>query len=118
MDSRIEPPTLPARAQLVAAPQEREEGKRAALHPRRVLRDHVAKEACAELWRADLCVEIDVIKTEALVQTVDPLEIVHQAPEEVAAHRNALLRRALELRQIVAQIHDAVGVVDLPSGPT
>src|SRR5262245_51038667 len=64
-------------------------------HPRRVLRDHVAVEACAEFWRADLRVEVHVIEAKTLVEPVDPFEIVHQAPEEIAAHRDTFIRRAL-----------------------
>src|SRR5437764_6606108 len=67
-------------------------------HPRRVVRDHVAIEAGAELWRADLRVEIDVIEAKALAEPEHPLKIVHQAPEEIAAHRHALGGGALKLR--------------------
>src|SRR3954470_4884425 len=107
-------PTLSAQAKLVAPPQERGEGEQS--RPRRVLRDHVAIEAGTEFWRTHLRVEIDVVEPKALVEPEHPFKIVHQAPEEVAAHRYAFGGGALELSEVVAQIHDAVGVVDLAVG--
>src|SRR5215475_14636322 len=54
-----------------------------------------------------------MVEPESLLEAEDPLEIVHQAPEEIAAHRRAIGDRALELHEIVAQEHDAVEVIDL-----
>src|SRR6185312_14228573 len=79
----------------------------------RVACDHVAIERRAELWDALLGLEVDVVEPEALLEAEDPLEIVHQAPEEIAAHRRAIGDRALQLHQVVAQVHDPVEVVDL-----
>src|SRR3954468_9497051 len=93
------------------APRGRGEGEQS--RPRGVLRDHVAIEAGTEFWRTHLRVEIDVVEPKALVEPEHPFKIVHQAPEEVAAHRYAFGGGALELSEVVAQIHDAVGVVDL-----
>src|SRR3954463_4891848 len=108
------PPALSTRAKLVALPQERGEGEQS--NPRCVLRDHVAIEAGAEFRRTQLRIEIDVVEPKALVEPKYPFEIVHQAPEEIAAHRHAFGGGALELGQVVAQIHDAVGFVDLAVG--
>src|SRR6266516_3375105 len=63
---------------------------------------------------ASACVAAGGILEEAetSAEAVGPLEIVHQAPMEIAAHRHTLGRRALQLCQIAAQEHDAIGVVD------
>src|SRR5690348_4308978 len=84
--------------------------------PHGVPRDHVAIERCAQLRDALLRLEIHVIEPEALLEAEDPLEIVHQAPEEIAAHRSALGDGALQLHQVIAQVHDAVEVIDLAVG--
>src|SRR5205809_998881 len=67
---------------------------------------------------ASACVAAGGILEEAetSAEAVGPLEIVHQAPMEIAAHRHTLGRRALQLCQIAAQEHDAIGVVDEASG--
>ena len=82
----------------------------------RVPRDHVAIERHAEFGHPGLRLEIDVVQPEALFVSEDPFEIIHQAPQEVAANRHALRGRALQLRQIVAQVHDAVEIVDFAVG--
>src|SRR5258705_7120995 len=43
--------------------------------------------------------------------TVGPFEVVHQAPQEVAFHRNAISCCALKLCQVIAQVHHAIGVI-------
>ena len=77
-----------------------------------VSRGDLPIERCTQLRRALLGGIIDVEEPETGAEAVGPLEIVHQAPMEIAAHRHALGRRALQLRQVAAQEHDAVGVVD------
>jgi hypothetical protein len=59
---------------------------------------------------------VDVEEPETGSEAVGPLEIIHQASMEIAAHRHALRRRALQLRQVATQEHDAVGVVDQAVG--
>src|SRR5690349_4618415 len=82
----------------------------------RIPRHHVAIEGDAQFRDPALCLEVDVVESEALFVAEDPFEIVHQAPEEIAADRHALRRRALQLPEIIAQIHDAIEVVDLAVG--
>src|ERR1700751_1283088 len=82
----------------------------------RVAGDHIAVKGCAELGLACERIEIDVIEPKALLKTKDPFEIVHQAPEEIAAHRRTFGNTALQLSQVIAQKHDAVEVVDLAIG--
>ncbi len=50
---------------------------------------------------------------EALFITIRPLEVIHQAPVEIPLYGDAFRRRALQMREIVPEIHDAVEVVDL-----
>jgi hypothetical protein len=52
-------------------------------------------ERCTQLRRPLLGGIIDVEEPEAGAETVCPLEIIHQAPMEIPAHRHALRRRAL-----------------------
>src|SRR5262249_30294039 len=77
-----------------------------------VSRSDLPEERCAQLRRALLVGIVDVEKPETGAEAGGPLEIVHQAPMEIAAHRHALGRRALQLRQVATQEHDAVCVVD------
>src|SRR5262245_41818539 len=77
-----------------------------------VSRSDLPEERCAQLRRALLGGIVDVEESETGAEAVGPLEIVHQAPMEIAAHRHALGRRALQLRQVATQEHDAVCVVD------
>src|SRR5262249_62245984 len=77
-----------------------------------VSRGGLPVERCTQLRRALLGGIVDVEQPKTSAEAVGPLEIVHQAPMEIAAHRHALGRRALQLRQIAAQKNDAVGVVD------
>src|SRR5476649_2041055 len=78
----------------------------------RVAGDHFLVERGAELGRALLRRVVDMDQAEARGVAVGPFEIVQQAPQEIAAHGNPLRRRALELRQVVAQVHYAIDVVD------
>src|ERR1044072_4020861 len=78
-----------------------------------VARDDFAVEVCAEFGHTLLRLVVNVAEAEAVGVTVGPLEVVHQAPEEVAADGDALGRRAAQLREVAAQVRDAVGVVDL-----
>src|SRR5205807_3173079 len=78
--------------------------------------DLVAIECGAELGRPAQRIEVHAVEPEALVEAVDPFEIIHQTPQEIAAHRYALGGGALQLRQIVAQVHDAVEIVDVAVG--
>ena len=70
----------------------------------------------AHLWGALLRFEVDVVDAEAVGVAVGPLVVVHQAPAEVAANGNAFGDAAMKLGEVVAEIHDAVGVVDVAIG--
>ena len=52
------------------------------------------------------------MQTEAIGVAVGPFKVVHQTPQEIALHWYPVGRRSLELRQIVAQIHYAIRVID------
>src|SRR4029079_14471836 len=82
----------------------------------RIPRHHVAIEGDAQFRGPALRLEVDVVEPEALFVAEYAFEIVHQAPEEIAADRHALRRRALQMPEIIAQIHDAIEVVDLAVG--
>src|SRR6187402_3822958 len=76
----------------------------------RIVRDDVLVKVGRELRRPLLCCEIDIGDPEALLIAVGPLVVVQQTPEEVALHRRSLRDAAMELRQVLAQKHDAIGV--------
>src|SRR5579875_3189930 len=67
----------------------------------------------AEFWGALLSFEIDVGDAEALFVAIGPLVVVEEAPKEVALDGNAFGDGALELGEVIAEVHDAVGVVDV-----
>ena len=56
-------------------------------------------ERCAQLRRALLAGIVDVEEPETGAEAIGPLEIIHQAPMEIAAHWHPLGRGALQLRQ-------------------
>ena len=71
----------------------------------------------AALALALLHLEVHVHESEAVpAQPGVPLEVVHRAPLKVTLHRHALGGHPLLLRQVRADEHDAVGVVDVPVG--
>ncbi|MCK7532423.1 MAG: hypothetical protein MZV63_16020 [Marinilabiliales bacterium] len=82
----------------------------------RVPPDDFAVEVGAELRRPLLRGEVHVMQAETVRVAVGPLEVVHQAPQEVALHGHAIRRRALELRQIVPEVHHPVRVVHAAVG--
>src|SRR5712692_7314784 len=49
----------------------------------------------------------------SVVQIHPTIQIVHQTPRKIPKYGYTLGRRALQLRQIIAQIHDAIHVVDI-----
>src|ERR1700735_4111011 len=76
----------------------------------RVARDYAAIKLRAELGRALLGGVVDPGEAEALGVAAAPLEVVQQAPQEIAAHRCAVGDRALQLAEVLPQKHDAVDV--------
>ena len=66
----------------------------------------------AEFWGALLGFEVDVDDAEALAVAVGPLVVVEEAPAEIALDGDAFGDGAVELGEIVAQEHGAVGVED------
>src|SRR6516164_5411270 len=81
-----------------------------------VLRDRVLVPLGAELWRALLRLEVHIVDAEALRVAIGPFEVVEQAPEEVALHRIALSYGAMQMGDVVAQVHHAINVVDAAGG--
>src|SRR5262245_27898641 len=73
--------------------------------------DCFAEPCRARFWNALLRLEIGVEQPEAGAKPVEPLDVVHQAPVEVALHRHAVGGGALKLRQTGAHVHDSIGVV-------
>src|SRR5947207_9495072 len=79
-----------------------------------VARDDLPVERRAQLGRATLRRVVHIMEAEPVPVAVGPLEVVHQAPQEVALHGHSVGHGPLELTEIVAQEHDAVGVIHLP----
>ena len=52
----------------------------------------------------------------AVLVAVGPLVVVHEAPAEVAADGDAFGDGAVELGEVVAEVHDTVSVVDVAVG--
>src|SRR5690606_23300460 len=77
-----------------------------------VLACGLAEPPGAELGRALLGLEIDVDQPEAVAEARGPFEVVHRAPVEIPLDGDAFGGGTLELRQVRAEEHDAVGVVD------
>src|SRR3954468_22044038 len=75
--------------------------------------DDLVVERGAQLGRATLRGVVHIVKAESVPVAVGPLEVVHQAPEEVALHGHAVGHGALELTEIVSQVHNTVSVVHL-----
>src|ERR1035438_7101061 len=82
----------------------------------RVGADYFFVEVVGELGSALLGFEVDVGYTEALRETGGPFEVVEEAPEEVAVNGDALGDAALHLREVVAEVHDAIAVEDTAVG--
>jgi hypothetical protein len=83
-------------------------------HP--VSRDYIAIKRYTEFRRPNLGLKIHPVDPKALFKSKNPFEIIHQAPKEVTANWHALGGGALQLRQVVAQVHNAIEVVDLAFG--
>ena len=66
-------------------------------------------EVGGHLGSALLSLEVDVVDAEAVGIAVGPFVVVHEAPAEVALDGNALADSAVELSEVVAEVHDAVG---------
>ena len=80
-----------------------------------VLGNHVLVPLRTQLGRPLLCFEVDVVNAESFAVSIGPLEVVEETPEEVAFHRIVLCDRAMKMGEVVAQIHDAIDVVDATS---
>src|SRR6266702_5194504 len=73
-------------------------------------------EVSAEFGCAFLRGEVDVMDAEAIGVAVSPLVVVHERPAEVALDRDTFGDGAVQMGEVVAEIHDAVGVVDVTIG--
>src|SRR6202045_5447975 len=79
-------------------------------------RNSIAINRYTEFRRPNLGLKIHPVEPKALFKSKNPFEIIHQAPKEVTANRHALGGAALQLHQVVAQVHNAIEVVDLAFG--
>ena len=77
-----------------------------------VPRGEFPEERRAELGRALQRPVVDVDQPESGAVTGGPLEIVHRAPVEIPFDGYPVGGRPLQLREIAAEEHDAVAVVD------
>ena len=60
---------------------------------------------------------VDVVNADPLAVTICPFEVVQQAPQEIAFDRETFRCGALQMRQVVAQVHHAVSALQCrPSG--
>ena len=82
----------------------------------RVFRRRFTEIGRAEFRRPLLRPEVDIDETEPVGKTVPPLEIVHQAPVKIAFDGHALGRGAAEMAEMIAQEHDAIGIIDDAAG--
>src|SRR6266849_1224570 len=73
-------------------------------------RNYFAVPLRAELGRTFLRLEVDIVETESLAIAVGPFKVVHQAPEEVTLDRVPFRGRPMQMRQVIAQIHHAIGI--------
>src|SRR5436190_19430293 len=83
-----------------------------AIAPVPVRRDEVAVPERAALGRSALRREVDVHDPEAARVAVLPLEVVEQRPDVVAADVDAGGHGALDGRDVLAQVRDAIRVFD------
>src|SRR6202022_4250378 len=83
-------------------------------HP--VSRNDIAIKRYTEFRRPNLGLKIHPVDPKALFKSKNPFEIIHQAPKEVTANWHALGGGALQLRQVVAQVHSRFEVVDSAFG--
>jgi hypothetical protein len=81
-----------------------------------VVGDDLFVEIGAELGGALLGFEVNVVDAETIGVAVGPLVVVHEGPAEVAFDGDAFRDSAMKLGDVVAEIHDAVGVVDVAVG--
>src|SRR3984893_12809193 len=81
-----------------------------------VSRNYIAIKRYTEFRRPNLGLKIHPVDPKALFKSKNPFEIIHQTPKEVTANRPALGGGALQLRQVVAKVHNAIEVVDLAFG--
>src|SRR5919202_3235787 len=77
-----------------------------------VARDQVAVPERASLRRPPLRRKVDVDDPEAARVAVLPLEVVEQRPDVVAAHVDAGDDRALDRCDVLAQVRDALRILD------
>src|SRR5215471_8180678 len=77
----------------------------------RVARHGLAEPSGTTFRRALLRLEVHMDEPEPIAEAVDPFEVVHQAPVEIALYRHSVSGRALELSEIGAQEHNPVRVV-------
>src|SRR3954449_8135490 len=81
-------------------------------HSQPVFGDHVRVPTRGVLRGAPLVVDVDVDQAESLLVAPCPLEVVQQRPHVVPADVDALPQRGLHGRDVVAEVVDAVLVVD------
>src|SRR6201996_1074498 len=82
----------------------------------RVFLNHAAVEMRAELRCALLRRIIHVIETEAQAVAISPFEVVHQAPQKIAAHGEIFRHGPMQTDKVIAQVHDAVCIPDVSVG--
>src|SRR5215472_17685087 len=76
--------------------------------------DEVAVPGERRLRRPALGLEVDVHQPEALMKALAPLKVVHEGPDEVAAHVYARGHRRVQRPQVAVQVADPGLVVDRP----
>src|SRR5579884_3117525 len=81
-----------------------------------VARDQFLIEGRAQFRDSLLRLEIDVVDSKPLAVPVRPLEVIHQTPPEVTPQWPAFGNGAMGMDQVIAYIHHAIGVVDVPVG--
>ena len=72
-----------------------------------IARDHFAVKLSAQLRSSLLRLEVDLMDPEASLISVGALVVTQKAPKKISAHRHTFSNSPLQVRQVIAQIHDA-----------
>src|ERR1700722_2258201 len=82
----------------------------------RITQNSLAVPLRAKLRNPSLRFEVNIIKSESLAVSICPLKVIHQTPEKITLNRVPFGSCAMEMREVVSQIHHAVCILNPPVG--